>query len=36
MFGELGEVRDTNLAKATKHDGGAGHCVFFDCMVRER
>jgi hypothetical protein len=33
---ELGEVRHANLATATKHDGGAGHSVLFDCVVHER
>jgi len=36
VFGELGEVRHANLATATKYDGGACHCVLFDCVVRER
>ena len=36
VFGKLDEVRHANLAAATKHDGGAGQCVLFDCVVRER
>lgn len=36
VFSELGEVRHANLPTAIKHDGCAGHCVLFDCVVRER
>jgi hypothetical protein len=36
LFSELDEVRHANLATATKHDGCTGHCVLFDCVVRER
>ena len=36
VIGELGEVRYANLATATKHDGGTGHCILFNCVVRER
>jgi hypothetical protein len=36
VFSELDEVRHANLATATKHDGCTGHCVLFDCVVRER
>jgi hypothetical protein len=36
VIGELGEVRHANLATATKYDGGAGHSVLINGVVRER